>query len=81
MSCGVVCRCGLNLALLWLWYRASAIALIGPLAWEPPYVTKKHTHTHTQKKSLLTKAILNNNFQSFKVPFLLQVKGVTAQDV
>ena len=23
--------------LLWLWYRLSAVAPIGPLAWEPPY--------------------------------------------
>ena len=21
----------------WLWYRLAAVALIGPLAWEPPY--------------------------------------------
>ena len=24
-------------ALLWLWRRPAATALIGPLAWEPPY--------------------------------------------
>ena len=24
-------------ALLWLWYRLAATALIRPLAWEPPY--------------------------------------------
>ena len=24
-------------ALLWLWWRPAAAALIGPLAWEPPY--------------------------------------------
>jgi len=23
----------------WLWYRLAATALIGPLAWEPPYAT------------------------------------------
>ena len=27
----------LNLALLWLWYRPEAAALIQPLAWELPY--------------------------------------------
>ena len=37
MSCGVGCRCGSDLALLWLWLRLAAVALIGPLAWEPPY--------------------------------------------
>ena len=26
-----------DLALLWLWCRLAAVALIGPLAWEPPY--------------------------------------------
>ena len=26
-----------DLALLWLWRRPGAVALIQPLAWEPPY--------------------------------------------
>ena len=38
MSCDVGGRRGLNLALLWLWCRLAAIALIRPLAWEPPHV-------------------------------------------
>ena len=37
MSCGVGCRLGLDLALLWLWTKPVATAPIGPLAWEPPY--------------------------------------------
>ena len=37
MSRGVDRRCGLDLALLWLWRRLAAVALIRPLAWEPPY--------------------------------------------
>ena len=48
MSCGVGHRYGSDLALLWLWHRPAAVALIGPLAWEPPYtmgVTLKSTHT------------------------------------
>ena len=36
MSCGVVCRLGSDLALLWC--RLAATAPIQPLAWEPPYV-------------------------------------------
>ena len=36
LSCGVGCR-GLDPALLWLWRRLVATALIQPLAWEPPY--------------------------------------------
>ena len=55
MSCGVGCRRGLDLALLWLWRGLVATALIGPLAWEPPYaeeeaLEKANTHTHTHKK-------------------------------
>ena len=38
MSCGVGCRHGSDLALLWLWHRLAAIAPIQPLAWELPYV-------------------------------------------
>ena len=37
MSCGVGRRHGLDLALQWLCCRPAAVALIGPLAWEPPY--------------------------------------------
>ena len=25
--------------LLWLWHRPMSVALIGPLAWEPPYAS------------------------------------------
>ena len=35
--CCAGCRCGLDPELLWLWRRLEAMALIGPLAWEPPY--------------------------------------------
>ena len=37
VSWGVGGRRGLHLAWLWLWWRPAAVALIGPLAWEPPY--------------------------------------------
>ena len=37
MSCGVGLRHSSDPALLWLWHRPAAVALIGPLAWEPPY--------------------------------------------
>lgn len=36
MSCGIGHRCGLDVALLWLWCRPATIAPIRPLAWEPP---------------------------------------------
>ena len=31
------CRCGSDLALLWLWHGPEATAPIRPLAWESPY--------------------------------------------
>jgi len=37
MSCGVDCRLGSNLVLLWPWRRPAATAPIGPLAWEPSH--------------------------------------------
>ena len=39
MSCGVGHRHSLDPALLWLWPRLPAAALIRPLAWELPYAT------------------------------------------
>ena len=56
MSCGVDCRHGLDLVLLWLWHKPAATALIRPLAWEPPYamdVALKKEKRHTQKKRCL----------------------------
>ena len=38
MSCGVGHRHQSDLALLWLWRRPAATALIRLLAWVPPYV-------------------------------------------
>ena len=39
MSCGTGHRHSLDLALLWLWHRPVASALIRPPAWELPYAT------------------------------------------
>ena len=36
VSCDVGYRCGSDMALLWLWCRLAAVALIQPLAWELP---------------------------------------------
>ena len=59
MSCSVKgCRCSLDLALLWLGYRPGATALIGPLAWEPPYAVgaalekKKKTKKERKKRNI-----------------------------
>ena len=37
MSCGVSCRRSSDAVMLCLWCKPAAIALIRPLAWEPPY--------------------------------------------
>ena len=37
VSCGEGRRSGSDLALLWLWYRPAATALIRPLVWKPLY--------------------------------------------
>ena len=39
MSCGAGHKCGSDPALLWLWCRPIAVALILPLAWELSYAT------------------------------------------
>ena len=50
MSCGVGRRCGLDLALLWLWYRLAAAAPIRPLAGESPYVAPMAIKEKKKKK-------------------------------
>ena len=41
MSYGVGRRHGLDPALMQLWHRSAAIALIQPLPWKPPYAALK----------------------------------------
>ena len=53
MSCGIGRRHGLDLALLWLWRRPAAAALIRPLAWEPPYATGAAQEMAKNKKKIL----------------------------
>ena len=64
MSCGVGHRCGSDMALLWLWRRPSATALIRTLAWEPPCAVgvalqKDKKQNKTKKKT--TKKLLISN--------------------
>ena len=47
-------------ALLWLWCRLAATALIGPLAWEPPYAMGA-TQKKTKKKKKNQKTKNNKN--------------------
>ena len=50
MSCAVGRRCGSDLALLWLWYRPSAVALIRPLTWESSYAVGEAQKKKKKKK-------------------------------
>ena len=50
MSCGVGRRHGLDLALLRLWCRPAAVALIRPLAWKPPLALGKVLRRQKKKK-------------------------------
>ena len=50
VSCGLGRRAGLDLALLWLWRRPTAIALIQPLAWEPPKKRQKDKKENKTKQ-------------------------------
>ena len=50
MSCGVGRRHGLDPELLWLWLWPAAVALIRPLAWEPPYAADAALKSKKKKK-------------------------------
>ena len=50
MSYGIDLRCGLDLALLWLWCRLVAIAQIRPIAWKLPYVVGAALKKKKEKK-------------------------------
>ena len=72
MNCGVGRRRGSDLVWLWLWCRLAAIALIGPLAWEPPYaagaalkIQKDKKHKNKNKK--LFKIRIAYNLPSYPV--------------
>ena len=56
-----------DLLLLWLWCRPAAVALIKPLAWEPPYavgVALKKSKAKKRKKKKKERKEKNKPFQS-----------------
>ena len=59
MSCGVGHRRGSDPALLRLWYRLVATALIGPLAWEPPCAVGSGARKGKRQKQKKTKQTKN----------------------
>ena len=50
MSCRVGHRHSSDHTLLWLWRRLAAAALIGSLAWEPPYVSSTTLKSKKKKE-------------------------------
>jgi len=86
VSCGVGCRCGSDLALLWLWCRSAATAPIPPLAWELPYATgaalkkterkrrKEGRKEEGRKESTDKSKITLTIFYFFQPYFVCQVK-------
>ena len=54
MSCGVVYRHSLDLALLWLWLWLATVAPILPLAWELPYATGAALKSQKQQQQQKT---------------------------
>ena len=50
MGCSVGRRRGSYLALLWLWCRPTAAALIPPLPWELPYAMGVNLKSKKKKK-------------------------------
>ena len=66
VSYGVGCRHGLDPVLLWLWHKLAAVALIWPLAWEPPYAAGVALEkTKKKKKKDIILGSRNKKFQFF----------------
>ena len=61
-------RCGLDLVLLWLWCRLTAVALIAPLAWKPPYAAGAALKMQKRpKKKKKKKTGLKKKKRKFKI--------------
>ena len=79
MSCGVGCRRGSDLVLLWLWHRLVATAPNRPLAWEPPHAasvalkSKKQETKKPKKHVKYSGKFPHVSFQKFYLP----IQGAT----
>ena len=78
MSCGVACRCGLDLALLWLWHRLAATAPIRLLAWESPYATGAALEKTKRQKKKKKRFKLSSISPFLMFPFLQSIKNFPA---
>ena len=86
MSCGVAYRHSSDPTLLWLWSRLAAIALIRPLAWEPPHATgaaienakrqKKNEITH---KNYILCDSMNINLENANLTYIVGSRSVFAR--
>ena len=74
MSCDVGHRGGSDLALLWLWHRLAATALIGPLAWEPSNAAGVALKNKTKPKQNKTQGV--NFFLSFSFSFFFLFRAI-----
>ena len=64
MTC-VGCRCGLDPALLWLWRKLAATALIPPLAWEAPYTEGVALKRQKKKKKKRKRKSLSSHCEAY----------------
>ena len=67
-------RLGSDAALLWLWHRPAATALIGSLAWEPPYalgmaLKRQKDKTNQHKYIILSESHMFNYYICMKYLF------------
>ena len=62
MSCGVGHRWGSDPALLWLWQRPAAAALIQPLSWELSYATHEALKSKENNRPNQENAFSRYNF-------------------
>ena len=64
MRCGVDCRYGSDLVLVWLWGRPATVAPTRRLAWEPPYASgaalERQKKTKTKSNSRVEQQFIND---------------------
>ena len=75
VSCGIGCRHGSDLALLWLWPRPAVVALIRPLAWEPPYAMGT-TLKKRKKKCIFYCKLYKYSSRKGVTPFNVKILGI-----
>ena len=80
MSCGIGHRRSLDPVLLWLWCRLTAIALIRPPAWEPPYAIGAALKRQKKKKCVSKNEIhlnsLSLNFLTWKMGIIVPISCI-----